>query len=64
MDVVVGAGAELDVDAVGDVADEAAGDDGFDLGTDPAAVSLATTRVSARFSDLRRSFSTRILGIC
>ena len=34
------------------------------LGTDPAAVSLATTRVRARFSDLSRSFSAFSFGIC
>ena len=32
--------------------------------TDPAAVSLATTRVRARFSDLSRSFSVFSFGIC
>ena len=48
---------------VGEVAeDEAAA--AVILGTDPAAVSLATTRVRARFSDLRRSFSAFSFGIC
>ena len=42
---------------------EAAEDEAI-LGTDPAAVSLATTRVRARFSDLSRSFSAFSFGIC
>ena len=50
---------------VGEVAeDEAAAAAAVILGTDPAAVSLATTRVRARFSDLRRSFSAFSFGIC
>ena len=48
---------------VGEAA-EAAAEDGAIFGTDPAAVSLATTRVRARFSDLSRSFSAFSFGIC
>ena len=48
---------------VGEAA-EAAVAEGAIFGTDPAAVSLATTRVRARFSDLSRSFSAFSFGIC
>ena len=47
---------------VGEAAEAAA--EGAIFGTDPAAVSLATTRVRARFSDLSRSFSAFSFGIC
>ena len=49
---------------VGEAAEAAAAEDGAIFGTDPAAVSLATTRVRARFSDLSRSFSAFSFGIC
>jgi hypothetical protein len=56
---------ENDAEAVGDETAEDEAEVGDDiLGTDPAAVSLATTRVRARFSDLRRSFSDFCFGIC
>ena len=49
---------------VGEAPEVAADEDEAILGTDPAAVSLATTRVRARFSDLSRSFSAFSFGIC
>ena len=49
---------------VGEAAEAAPDEDEAILGTDPAAVSLATTRVRARFSDLSRSFSAFSFGIC